>query len=164
MLFSCLLSAGAADLAEFRAKQKGLLNLLYVLAALGVLTIVFGLFAVPRILPEGRRLYFFSGFYCGGGAGADRQRGLEHPAASPHAAGRNRPAPRFHRANRRAQRDDHQPRRPRGRPRALRPALRRGVLRRPLRPGPSSSSASPAPSPTACCSFCSGCTIAGSSE
>ena len=69
MLFSCLLSAGAADLAEFRAKQKGLLNLLYVLAALGVLTIVFGLFAVPRILPEGRRLYFFSGFYCGGGAG-----------------------------------------------------------------------------------------------
>ena len=69
MLLSCLLSAGAADLAEFRAKQKGLLNLLYVLAALGVLTIVFGLFAVPRILPEGRRLYFFSGFYCGGGAG-----------------------------------------------------------------------------------------------
>lgn len=69
MLFSRLLSAGAADLAEFRAKQKSLLNLLYVLAALGVLTIVFGLFAVPRILPEGRRLYFFSGFYCGGGAG-----------------------------------------------------------------------------------------------
>ena len=69
MLLSCLLSAGAADLAEFRAKQKGLLNLLYVLAALGVLTIVFGLFAVPQILPEGRRLYFFSGFYCGGGAG-----------------------------------------------------------------------------------------------
>ena len=46
-----------------------LTNLLYVLAALGVLTIVFGLFAVPRILPEGRRLYFFSGFYCGGGTG-----------------------------------------------------------------------------------------------
>ena len=136
MLFSCLLSAGAADLAEFRAKQKGLLNLLYVLAALGVLTIVFGLFAVPRILPEGRRLYFFSGFYCGGGAGLT--------ASVAWNIRRLRRTLRDETALRRAFTEQTDERNamitnhaaPRGRPRALRPALRRGVLRRPLRPGP----------------------------
>lgn len=69
MIFSCLFPAKAADPAAFRARLKNLQNLFRALAVLGVLTFLFGLFGVPQILPESRRMYFFSGFYCGGGIG-----------------------------------------------------------------------------------------------
>lgn len=69
MLLSCLLSGHAADLTAFRAHMKSLQNLFCALAVLGALTCLFGLFGVPRLLPESHRQDFFCGFYCGGGLG-----------------------------------------------------------------------------------------------
>lgn len=69
MLLSCLLSGHAADLTAFRAHMKSLQSLFCALAVLGALTCLFGLFGVPRLLPESHRQDFFCGFYCGGGLG-----------------------------------------------------------------------------------------------
>lgn len=69
MLLSCLLSGHAADLTAFRSHMKSLQSLFCALAVLGALTCLFGLFGVPRLLPESHRQAFFCGFYCGGGLG-----------------------------------------------------------------------------------------------
>lgn len=68
MLFRALFSGVPADLNAYRARLRAAVRLYAALAALGAFTLLFGLLAVPALLPAGD-VDYFSGFYCGLGAG-----------------------------------------------------------------------------------------------
>lgn len=67
MIMQHILDQNVTTLEAYRARLQTLRPLLVVLKILGAATVLFALFGVPRLLPEGRNVSFFSGFYSGTG-------------------------------------------------------------------------------------------------